>query len=63
MSRAAVQSLDSDLLECLTGVMEPEIGLSVVDLGLVVRAVRSHDAIEVDLTLTSRACPLGQMIV
>jgi hypothetical protein len=40
-----------------------EVGLSVVDLGLVYRAARGDAGIEVDLTLTTRACPLGGMIV
>jgi metal-sulfur cluster biosynthetic enzyme len=62
MSRTAKQPLEPDLLECLLEVMDPEIGLSIVDLGLVYRAARTPDAIEVDLTLTTRACPLGEMI-
>jgi metal-sulfur cluster biosynthetic enzyme len=43
--------------------MDPEVGLSVVDLGLVYRATRGDDGIEVALTLTTRACPLGEMIL
>ncbi|MBB3020834.1 metal-sulfur cluster biosynthetic enzyme [Microvirga lupini] len=57
------QALDPDILDCLLEVMDPEVGLSVVDLGLVYRAVRGDDGIEVALTLTTRACPLGEMIV
>ena len=57
------QPLDPDILACLLEVMDPEVGLSVVDLGLVYRAARGDDGIEVDLTLTTRACPLGGMIV
>jgi metal-sulfur cluster biosynthetic enzyme len=56
-------SLDPDVLNCLTDVLDPEIGLSVVDLGLVYQAHRTADAVEVSLTLTTRACPLGEMIV
>lgn len=43
--------------------LDPEIGLNIVDLGLVVAANRSPAAIEVKLTLTSRACPLGEMVM
>lgn len=57
------QPLDPDTLDCLQKVMDPEVGLSVVDLGLVYRATRGDDGIEVELTLTTRACPLGTMIV
>ena len=56
-------TLDPDILACLLEVMDPEIGLSVVDLGLVYRAVRGGTGIDVALTLTTRACPLGEMIV
>jgi metal-sulfur cluster biosynthetic enzyme len=55
--------LDADVLDCLQSVIDPEVGLSVVDLGLVYGARRSPGAVEVDLTLTARACPLGEMIV
>ena len=51
--------LDPGLSECLRNVLDPEIGLNIVDLGLVFAANRSPEAIEVRLTLTSRACPLG----
>jgi metal-sulfur cluster biosynthetic enzyme len=56
-------TLDPDILACLLEVMDPEVGLSVVDLGLVYRAVRGGTGIDVALTLTTRACPLGEMIV
>ena len=58
-----MSSLDSDLLACLDAVLDPEVGLSVVDLGLVYGAARSAEAIEVALSLTTRSCPLGEMIV
>jgi metal-sulfur cluster biosynthetic enzyme len=57
------QPLDPDVLDCLLEVMDPEVGLSVVDLGLVYRAERGDEGVEVALTLTTRACPLGEMIV
>ncbi|MCB8821488.1 metal-sulfur cluster assembly factor [Microvirga rosea] len=60
---ARSKPLDADILDCLVEVMDPEIGLSVVDLGLVYRAERGDDGIDVALTLTTRACPLGEMIV
>ena len=62
MTRAS-QSLDPDVLDCLQEVMDPEVGLSVVDLGLVYRAERGDDGVDVALTLTTRACPLGEMIL
>lgn len=55
--------LDAEILHCLQDVIDPEIGLSIVDLGLVYRARRTAEAIEVAVTLTSRACPLGEMVM
>ncbi|RZJ83787.1 MAG: metal-sulfur cluster assembly factor [Massilia sp.] len=54
---------DPDLADCLRTVDDPEIGLNIVDLGLVVHARRTSDEIDVQLTLTSRACPLGEMVM
>lgn len=59
---ARKRALDADVTDCLNDVFDPEVGLSVVDLGLVYRADREADEIDVDLTLTTRACPLGEMI-
>jgi metal-sulfur cluster biosynthetic enzyme len=62
-TRPGQQPPDPDILDCLMDVMDPEIGLSIVDLGLVYLACRTSEAVEVSLTLTTRACPLGEMIV
>src|SRR5688572_9444834 len=61
--QAMARHLDPDILDCLQDVMDPEIGLSVVDLGLVYQAGQDDHGIDVALTLTTRACPLGEMIV
>lgn len=50
---ATETGLDPELCQVLRSVMDPEIGLNIVDLGLVVEARRSPDAIGVKLTLTS----------
>ena len=55
--------LDEDVADCLRDVLDPEIGLNVVDLGLVYVARRRSTAIDVMLTLTSRACPLGELVL
>lgn len=55
--------LDPELCECLREVLDPEIGLNIVDLGLVRAATRTTDAIDVKMTLTSRACPLGEFVL
>jgi metal-sulfur cluster biosynthetic enzyme len=60
---ATAQPLDPEVLECLLEVTDPEVGLSVVDLGLVYRATRGDDGIAVAPTMPTRARPLGEMIV
>lgn len=55
--------LDDDVAECLRDVLDPEIGLNVVDLGLIYLAHRTPWSVEVEMTLTSRACPLGELVL
>jgi metal-sulfur cluster biosynthetic enzyme len=52
-----------DLLEALRDVVDPELGVNVVDLGLVYGVTIDDDKIAtVDMTLTSAACPLTDVI-
>jgi metal-sulfur cluster biosynthetic enzyme len=52
-----------DLLEALRDVVDPELGINVVDLGLVYGVSVDADRIAtVDMTLTSAACPLTDVI-
>ena len=52
-----------DLLEALRDVVDPELGVNVVDLGLVYGVTVDDDRIAtVDMTLTSAACPLTDVI-
>jgi len=49
--------------DALATVMDPEIPFSVVDLGLVYGVeVTPQDAVRVQLTLTTRGCPLVRRI-
>ncbi|MGH3788942.1 MAG: metal-sulfur cluster assembly factor [Pseudonocardiaceae bacterium] len=52
-----------DLEEAMRDVVDPELGINVVDLGLVydIRVGEDNVAI-VDMTLTSAACPLTDVI-
>jgi len=52
-----------EVLAALKGVTDPEIGVNIVDLGLVYRAERGPDGLDVALTLSTRSCPLSEMIV
>lgn len=51
-----------DVRKCLYEVMDPEVGLNIVDLGLVYRIDVDTNGIDVDFTLTSPACPLAEVV-
>jgi metal-sulfur cluster biosynthetic enzyme len=54
---------DDDLLEALRDVVDPELGINVVDLGLVYGVTMDPDRVAtIDMTLTSAACPLTDVI-
>jgi metal-sulfur cluster biosynthetic enzyme len=55
-------SLD-DIEEALKDVVDPELGINVVDLGLVYDLhLEDDDSLTIDMTLTSAACPLTDVI-
>ena len=62
--RAEPGSFDvADVEECLRDVIDPELGIKVVDLGLLYGVeIGSSNEITLDMTLTSAACPLTDVI-
>lgn len=52
------------VVEALRGVIDPEVGVNVVDLGLVYDIdIIEADEVRVTLGVTTAACPLGQHLV
>lgn len=51
-----------DVLEVLKMVIDPELGVNVVDLGLVYEVEVDDDTVKVVYTLTSMGCPVGPLI-
>ena len=47
----------------LRTVKDPELGVNVVDLGLVYTIQTREDQVDVEMTLTSPACPAGPEIL
>lgn len=57
--------MDQDtVLDALRAVVDPEVGINIVDLGLVygVDLDPARGAVHLRLTMTSPACPLGEDI-
>lgn len=51
------------VMEHLKSVVDPELGVNIVDLGLVYEIlIGDEGAVTVKMTLTSPACPLGAVI-
>jgi metal-sulfur cluster biosynthetic enzyme len=57
----ATPSID-DVTEAMRDVVDPELGINVVDLGLVYDIALEDGVAVIDMTLTSAACPLTDVI-
>ena len=70
MAETASEELLADLEEAMRDVVDPELGINVVDLGLVygldveqaTAGEGPHSVAVIDMTLTSAACPLTDVI-
>jgi len=56
---------DQNIFTLLKEVIDPELMVNIIDLGLVygVRLDKDKKEIVIDLTLTSPGCPLGEVII
>ena len=50
------------VMEALRQVVDPELGIDVVSLGLVYGVVVDGDRVKIELTMTTASCPLGEHI-
>ena len=53
---------EENVREALRSVDDPEVGMNIVDLGLVYRIDVAPQRVRVEMTMTSAACPMGDMI-
>ncbi|MEV0033495.1 metal-sulfur cluster assembly factor [Nocardia sp. NPDC050793] len=61
LSAEEVKHLE-DIEEAMRDVVDPELGINVVDLGLVYGIKVENEIAKLDMTLTSAACPLTDVI-
>ena len=61
----STSEIQQQALEYLREVIDPEIGLNIVDLGLVyeIKLYQPGNTIQVTMTLTTQFCPMGASIV
>ena len=58
-----IKATDDDVVEAMKDVVDPELGINVVDLGLLYgQQVHDDHTVTLDMTLTSAACPLTDVI-
>jgi metal-sulfur cluster biosynthetic enzyme len=60
---ATVALTAEEVTSALRRVIDPEMGLNIVDLGLVYDIEVNDGDVEVQMTLTSPACPMGPYIM
>jgi serine O-acetyltransferase len=53
---------EEQIREAIRPVVDPEIGMSVVDMGMIREIIVNGDQVEVKMTLTVPFCPLAGMI-
>lgn len=54
---------EQDLVrDILRRVVDPEVGINIVDMGLIYRIESLPEHVLIEMTMTSPACPMGDMI-
>lgn len=53
---------ENEIRDALRGVIDPELGVNIVDLGLVYGVGIDGSRVRVDMTMTTPACPLGDYL-
>lgn len=57
-------AVDAEVIRrLLRQVIDPEVGVNIVDLGLVYRIDVTPQRLLIEMTMTSPACPMGEMIM
>jgi metal-sulfur cluster biosynthetic enzyme len=62
MSETTSALTDDDVMEALSNVIDPELGLDFVELGLIYGVSISDGNVHVTFTLTTPGCPIGPQV-
>ncbi|MEN8186208.1 MAG: metal-sulfur cluster assembly factor [Bacteroidota bacterium] len=64
MTREEILNFETEVLELLKNVMDPEVEVNIVDLGLIYEVnYDGEETIDIEMTFSTPACPLGDTIV
>ena len=63
-TREEITIFEMEILELLKNVMDPEIEINIVDLGLIYEIIYDGEKnIDIEITFSTPACPLGETII
>lgn len=62
MSQIPIIPSEDQVRNALRSVEDPEVGINIVDLGLVYGIDITPGRVRVEMTMTTQACPMGDLI-
>jgi metal-sulfur cluster biosynthetic enzyme len=62
LERTVKVATEVEIYDALREVYDPEIGINVVDLGLIYGVKAEGERVDVEMTLTTPGCPMRQML-